>query len=79
MTNASLKESRLRLGLTQKIIGKTEKGKKMCPNQDKCKNYEPERAQNPFVDLICEGDVEDLSCIIEDEKCRHFCFDPQKP
>ena len=49
----------------------------MCQNQRTCKNYEPKRAQNPFLDLICEGDVEDCSCILEDKKC-HFCFDPKK-
>ena len=51
----------------------------MCQNQNKCKNYEPKRVSNPFVDLICEDDVEDFSCIIEDEKCQHFCFAAKNP
>jgi len=41
MTNASLKESRLRLGLTQKIIGKTEKGKKCVQTKINVKIMSP--------------------------------------
>ena len=33
---------------------------------EKCKNYSPTRENNPYVDLICEGEVEDLSCIFSE-------------
>lgn len=49
-----------------------------CKLADRCPKYEPCRVSNPYRDLICEGDVEDLTCLIDEECHQSDMFEEEE-